>query len=299
MTLQQVKYLMTIIREGSLGKAAKKLYVSQPSLSAIIREVEREYGLVIFRRNSKGVELTHEGQEFAVDLQFMLDQYEYIDEKYRNRAADDKRFCISSQHHICGESAFLELVLSMGGNYRFGYLECKTSDVMRHVESGLSDVGFLFYYQSVKSIMTQELRKRGLIFNHIAYDRPHIYVGGKHPLAGRREVLTADIEDLPFISYDMADTGAGIFTSVVRHSSARRRNFYVSDRATAYSILRVTDAFLTGAGYPSGDSANDDIVNIPIADAGTIEIGWIVQKSRMLSEIADEFIALTRRMYGS
>ena len=298
MTLQQIKYLMAIIREGSIGRAAQKLYVSQPSLSATLREVEREYGIAIFRRNSRGVELTHEGREFAVDLQQMLDQYEYIDAKYRNRVSDDRRFCVSTQHHICGEGAFLKLIASASHeNLQFGWLECKTSEVMDNVENGTSDAGFLFYDENVKSILIQELRRRGLLFNHIAYDRPHIYVSRGHALADRDEVRAADVETLPFISYDTAGTGSGLFTSILRHAWKGTRKFYVSDRATACTLLRATDAFLIGAGYLSEDPAHADIVSIPIGDAGSIEIGWINQQNRVFSETAEKFIALVRETY--
>lgn len=298
MTLQQARYLMVIVQEGSIGRAAKKLYVAQSSLSTTIKEVEKEYGLTIFRRSSRGVELTHEGREFAVDLQQMLDCFEYVDAKYHNRVSDDRRFCVASQHHICGEGAFIRLLSSVSrDSFRFGWLECKTSEVMTNVEHGTSDVGFLFYDTNVKSVMIQELRRRELMFNHIAWDRPHIYVSGHHPLAGKKEVAASEVRDLPFISYDTAGAGTSIYTSILRHTWRGRRNFYVSDRATACSLLRATDAFLIGAGYLPDDPGSVDIVSIPIVDAGMIEIGWICHQKRSFSETAEKFIELVREMY--
>lgn len=299
MTLQQIRYLMSIIQWGSISQAAKELYVAQSSLSTAIKDIENEYGIVIFQRNSKGVTLTQEGQEFMVDLKHILDQFDYVNEKYQNSLHEEKRFCVSSLHHICGESAFMEFIRTLGcSHYRIGFLECKTDQVLTNVESGASDIGFLYYYSDVKNIMIQELRKREMLFHHIAYGKPHIYVADNHPLAGRQTVQSAELREYPFVSYETVGTKASLFTSTTRRIHNGGQNYYVSDRATAYTILRAEKALLVGAGYRSEDPHNSDIVSIPVEDSGQIEIGWIVKRQWVLSEIATRFMELVKRKYG-
>ena len=55
MTLQQMRYIATIADTGSINKASELLYVSQPSLTAAIQEVEREEGFAVFHRGGRGV----------------------------------------------------------------------------------------------------------------------------------------------------------------------------------------------------------------------------------------------------
>jgi DNA-binding transcriptional LysR family regulator len=298
MTLQQAKYLMAIIRLGSITKASKEMYVAQSGLSSIIKEVEQEFGIQIFRRSNRGVELTLQGREFAEDLQHMLDQYDYIQEKYSHLAEEEVRLCVSAQHHVCGEEAFLKLVSGyQAKSFRFGYMKVNTERLLEDVEGGASDLGILFYYLDVKSILIQELRNRNLIFNHIAYQPPHIYVRRGHPLTDKTSVTTEELCDFPHISYDTTGTGASLYTATLRRANVSRQTFYMTDRATAYTILRRTDAYAVGAGFLSADDADMGIQCVPVKCDETLEVGWIYRDKQQISDVAQSFIALLKQFY--
>ena len=64
MTLQQLKYMIEIVNCGSINEAAKKLYITQPSLSCAVKELETEMEIEIFIRTPKGITLTVDGAEF-------------------------------------------------------------------------------------------------------------------------------------------------------------------------------------------------------------------------------------------
>ena len=64
MTLLQLKYIVTVAKQGSINKAAKELFIAQPSLTAAIKELEQELGITIFSRTNKGVIVSTEGEEF-------------------------------------------------------------------------------------------------------------------------------------------------------------------------------------------------------------------------------------------
>ena len=66
MTLQQLKYALTIADCGSMNEAAKQLFISQPSLSETMKELETEIGLDIFLRSNRGIVITPEGEEFGI-----------------------------------------------------------------------------------------------------------------------------------------------------------------------------------------------------------------------------------------
>ena len=82
MTLQQLKYAITISETGSLNKAAEALYISQPSLTTAIQELEKEIGIRIFNRSGRGVTLTNDGTEFILYARQVYGQYNLLVEKY-------------------------------------------------------------------------------------------------------------------------------------------------------------------------------------------------------------------------
>ena len=82
MTLTQLNYIITIAETKSMNKAAEKLYVSQPSLTNAIKELEKELGITIFYRSGRGVTLTNDGAEFLLYAKQIYGQYETVLEKY-------------------------------------------------------------------------------------------------------------------------------------------------------------------------------------------------------------------------
>ena len=293
MTLQQIKYLLCIVETGSIGQAAKKLFVAQSRLSAAIKELEHEFNLTIFHRNSRGVVLTHQGEEFCTDLRQMYNYYEYINEKYRQKSFASTCLCIAAHHHMCSEGVFLDLADSIDyQKYRFSYLEGTNSAVLDMVERGTADLGFMFFNEQIDAVFFQELRKRRLVFCQISRGYPHAYMYKTHPLAKESQVSSAALIKYPFVSYNATDDLAGIYTTITGLSSKNQRIYRVSDRAAAYVILQNCHASLIGSGYLSEYEISNGIISVPITDAGHIVVGYIKQENHILTEVATKFITL-------
>ena len=79
MTLAQLRYTIAIAKAGSMNEAAKSLYISQPSLSTAIRELEAETGVEIFRRTNRGIAVTPAGEEFLGYARQVVEQYELME----------------------------------------------------------------------------------------------------------------------------------------------------------------------------------------------------------------------------
>lgn len=77
MNLKQARYIRTIAREGSITEAAKKLYVSQPSLSQMLRQVEKEVGVPLFERSP--FRLTFAGERYLHAADVMLSASEILE----------------------------------------------------------------------------------------------------------------------------------------------------------------------------------------------------------------------------
>ena len=109
MTFQQIQYIIEISRCGSISKASKNLYVAQPYLSKLLKELEEEIGITIFNRNIKGVELTDEGKEFINHVRPLLEQKKKIIEMYSHHKADPAMYiAISTQRYPFVIKAFIE-----------------------------------------------------------------------------------------------------------------------------------------------------------------------------------------------
>ena len=94
MTIQQLKYIITISENGSLNKAAEVLFITQPSLTSAVRELEKELGITLFNRGGKGVTLTNDGTEFLQYARQVVAQYDRLLEKYGRSGTLRKKFGI-------------------------------------------------------------------------------------------------------------------------------------------------------------------------------------------------------------
>ena len=297
MTLKQILYVRAVSKAGSIGKAAEALFISQSSLSESIQNLEREYDMVLFERTSRGISLTRQGEEFLKDTQLLSNIYQDLDDKYKNRKSDREHFCVSSLHHVSGIDAF-EHIVSQPKNqkYHLGYFEGNMDQVLQDVETNRSDVGVLFFTSDSRSTIIKACNRRNIFFQHMKYDLRHIYVHKTHPLAGRGSVTLAEIQQHPFISYEECHPSSARFTPTRRQWDPQQQIISVSDRAMAYSVLALGSAYVTGSGYLTQEDCRRSLVTAPITDLGQIEIGYICNPARALSELALEYIEWLKKI---
>ena len=297
MTLKQILYVRAVSKAGSIGKAAEALFISQSSLSESIQNLEREYDMVLFERTSRGISLTRQGEEFLKDTQLLSNIYQDLDDKYKNRKSDREHFCVSSLHHVSGIDAF-EHIVSQPKNqkYHLGYFEGNMDQVLQDVETNRSDVGVLFFTSDSRSTIIKACNRRNIFFQHMKYDLLHIYVHKTHPLAGRGSVTLAEIQQHPVISYEECHPSSARFTPTRRQWDPQQQIISVSDRAMAYSVLALGSAYVTGSGYLTQEDCRRSLVTAPITDLGQIEIGYICNPARALSELALEYIEWLKKI---
>lgn len=297
MTLKQILYVRAVSKAGSIGKAAEALFISQSSLSESIQNLEREYDMVLFERTSRGISLTRQGEEFLKDTQLLSNIYQDLDDKYKNRKSEREHFCVSSLHHVSGIDAF-EHIVSQPKNqkYHLGYFEGNMDQVLQDVETNRSDVGVLFFTSDSRSTIIKACNRRNIFLQHMKYDLLHIYVHKTHPLAGRGSVTLAEIQQHPFISYEECHPSSARFTPTRRQWDPQQQIISVSDRAMAYSVLALGSAYVTGSGYLTQEDCRRSLVTAPITDLGQIEIGYICNPARALSELALEYIEWLKKI---
>ena len=168
MTLQQIRYFIAVAECGSISAAAKKLFISQSSISEAIKEIESTYGITAFNRHSRGIQLTRDGDELLVELMRIQHHLEYLDERYSMRQKRQDVLSVATQHHICGLDSFAAFLSeSQEDTYWMEFLECSTPKVLSEVENNAADIGIVFFNAEAEKQMLRELKSRHLEFHLI------------------------------------------------------------------------------------------------------------------------------------
>ena len=196
MTLKQLQYAVTVADTGNVTEAAKKLFIAQPSLTAAIHELEKEYGITLFLRSNKGIEITMEGDEFLGYARQVLEQANLINERYAGKDVMKQRFSVSAQHYSFVVEAFVELLKNFGGEkYEFHVRETQTYEIIEDVARLRSEIGILYLNDFNETVIKKALRDNGLNFEPLFTAKPlavrdHMEIGYVLPAAIRPSHLT-------------------------------------------------------------------------------------------------------------
>ena len=212
MTLHQLNHVVAAARTGSFSEAAKQLFLSQPSLTASIRELERELGITIFRRTNKGATLTPEGEEFLGYARQVLEQTRLVEEKYCGAAPVKHQFCVSSQHYSFAGEAFVALLKEYDGEeYDFRIRETQTYEILEDVARLRSEVGLLYRNPFNETVLNKVIREKELVFTPLFMARPHVFVSSASPLARKQALTLEDLAPYPRLSYEQGEHNAFYF----------------------------------------------------------------------------------------
>ena len=177
MTLQQLKYVCMVAETGKITEAAKKLYISQPSLTNAIHELEKEMNVVIFNRTNKGISLSAEGEIFLGYARQVLEQAAVLEDKYKGEHGEKKKFCVSTQHYSFAVNAFVDLIKRYGQDeYDFSIRETQTYEIIEDVARMRSEIGLLFLNDFNETVLRKILKSNGLEFHLLFVSRPHVFI---------------------------------------------------------------------------------------------------------------------------
>ncbi|WP_455529370.1 LysR family transcriptional regulator [Ruminococcus sp.] len=206
MTLQQLKYILAISSTGSMNKAAEQLYVSQPSLTSSVQELEKEIGIKIFNRSGRGVTLTNDGVEFVQYARQVVGQFDVLSEKYSGRGNVKKKFGVSTQHYSFAVKAFVEMVKEFDtAEYEFAVRETKTAEVISDVANLRSEIGIIYLNDFNRKSITKLLHSNGLEFHTLTKCSPFVYLWKGHPLAKEKKITFEQLADYPCLSFEQGD----------------------------------------------------------------------------------------------
>ncbi len=296
MTLQKLKYLITIAEKGSITEAAKALYISQPSLSQMVKEIEKELNFTIFTRCRTGAKLTTEGMEFLGYARQVVQQMELLEGRYFGSEAGKQRFCVSSQHYTFGANAFVELVKQFGQQrYEFILNETQTYQVIADVRNRFSDLGILYLSDSNRQVMHKTLEENNLKFYELFTAKPHVFLWRKHPLAKREKLSLEDLKPYPRLSFVQGVYESSNYAEELFSSEDVEKNIKISDRAAIVNFMIGLNGYTISSGIFPKDLHGDEIHSIPLDAEETIHIGYILNKDRELSELGKIYVEAIRQ----
>jgi len=302
MTIQQLKYIITISENGSLNKAAEVLFITQPSLTSAVRELEKELGIALFNRGGKGVTLTNDGTEFLQYARQVVAQYDRLLEKYGRGGTLRKKFGISTQHYSFAVKSFVEMVKQFDTDeYEFAIRETKTSEVIEDVTTGKSEVGILYLSDFNRKAIGKFLKSNQLEFHPLIQCEPYVYLWKGHPLAKQKSIRLAELRDYPCLSFEQGAGGSFYFAEEILSTYDYIRTIKATDRATMLNLMVGLNGYTLCSGIICEELNGPDYVAIAFEAeeeeiaAGRMEIGYIVKQNMILSKLAEQYIRELKR----
>lgn len=291
MTLQQLRYLIAIAQSGSISSAAHELYISQSSLSMAVKDIERECGVTVFERSTKGITLTREGTELLGYARQVVEQADLMEARYSKQEKPiAQRLAIASQHYAFPVEAFLEFVKDYEGEgYTFCLSETRTAEIIEDVKSFRSDIGILYTSTFNEQVIGKALEDANLSFRPLFQARPHIFVGEDHPLAKRQSVRIEELAPYPRYSFEQGTDNSFFFAEEPFVELPHEKKIIVSDRGTLANLLSHHIGYTVSTGVLSSEM-HSGIASIPLVTDEKMVVGYIIHNERQLSPLALEYI---------
>lgn len=290
-TLQQLRYVVEVANRGSMNEAARRLFISQPSLSNAIRELEENIQMTIFERTNKGIMLSKEGAEFLAYARQVMEQAELLENRYLNAKPSPQHFSVSTQHYAFAVNAFVQLVQEHGQEeYELALRETKTHEIIQDVKSQRSEIGILYINEFNSKVINRLLKDGNLIFNSLFKAKAHVFVSIHNPLAQHAVVTLDQLQDYPYLFFEQGEFNSFHFAEEILSTLSHRKSIKVNDRATLFNLLIGLNGYTISTGVLSSDLNGNEIIAVPLASDETINVGWICHRNAKLTKLGTAYI---------
>lgn len=291
MTLAQLRYAITVAGASSMNEAARKLFISQPSLSAAIKELEEEVGVELFKRTNRGISVTLEGEEFIGYARQVVEQYNLIESKYILKENTKKKFGVSMQHYTFAVKAFVEMVKRFGmDEYEFEIHETKTYDVIEDVKNCKSEIGILYLNDFNKKVLTKLFHESAVEFHELLKCHIYVYLWKGHPLASKEEITLEELEEYPCLSFDQGHNNSFYFAEEVLSTYDYKRLIKANDRATFLNLMIGLNGYTLCSGIMCEELNGSDYCAIKLKSDEIMTIGYIARKGVQVSPLGKKYL---------
>lgn len=291
MTLTQLNYAITVANANSMNEAARTLFISQPSLSAAIRDLEEEIGVELFLRTNRGISLTPEGEEFIGYARQVTEQYRLIESRYISKEKIKKKFGVSTQHYTFAVNAFVEMVKQFGmDEYEFAIHETKTYDVIEDVKNFRSEIGILYLNDFNRKVLTKLFHEFNLEFHDLLECGIYVYMWKGHPLAGKGEIALEELGEYPCLSFEQGTYNSFYFAEEVLSTYDYKRLIKANDRATLLNLMVGLNGYTLCSGIICEELNGSDYCAVKLKSDEVMTIGYLVRKGVAISELGQKYL---------
>ncbi len=292
MTLQQLRQVIAVADSGSMNEAAKRLYITQPSLSAAIKELEKEIGIEIFLRSNRGIVTTADGEEFLGYARQIVEQYQLMEDKYVNVGTRKKKFSVSTQHYTFAVEAFIHVAREYGmDTYEFAVKETKTMEIINDVRNQISEVGVLYMNDFNSKVIGKILREDSLEFIPLFDCNIYVFMSKGNPLASRELIHMEELRDYPCLSFDQGERNSFYFSEEVLSTYDYKQIIKCDDRATFLNLMVGLNGYTLCSGIICQELNGDEYTAVPLDTDEIMTIGYIKKKKIPLSDIGARYVA--------
>lgn len=296
MTLQQLKYAVCTAECKSMNKAASKLFISQPSLSGTIRDLEEEIGMKIFSRSNRGITITPEGEDFLGYARQILQQYQLMEEKFIEKKKPKQKFSVSMQHYTFAVQAFIEMAKDFGmDDFEFAVHETKTHEVIENVRNQKSEIGILYLNDFNRQVMEKIFQENAVEFTELFDCGIYVFLWKGNPLAQKELIEFEDLKDYPCLSFEQGDENSFYFAEEVFSTYDYKQIIKTDGRATILNLMIGLNGYTLCSGIICNDLNGNEYAAVPLHTDEKMHIGYIKKKGMPLSRLGERYISELRK----
>jgi len=296
MTLQQLKYVLAVAETRNISKAAEKVFISQPSITAAIHQLEQEMNVQIFSRTNKGVEVSKEGEELLAYARQVIEQADLMEERFAGKTHESCAFSVSCQHYSFAVNAFVDVINEYGkDSYNFTLRETQTFEIIEDVSRLKSEIGVIYLNKNNRSVIEKLLKKHDLEFTTLFTAPVHVFISNKNPLSKKEKITLEDLQSYPYLIYEQGEHNSFYFAEEPLAADDVRKTILVRDRATLFNLLIGLNGYTVCSGVISKELNGKNIIAKPLDVDLDMNVGVITKKNCVLSRYAKTYIEAIKK----
>lgn len=272
-------YYVTTAECGNITEAAEKLFISQPSLSNAIHNLEKEMGIVAFVRSNKGVVLTRDGEKLLSFSRMLLEQADIMKEHFGTGEKRTPKFSVSCQHYSFAVNAFVDLIKEYDADqYSFIIRETQTGEIIDDVAGGRSEIGIIYLSENNEEVLSKMLKKNELVFEELFIANPHVFICKEHPLAKKDIIKVEELKAYPYLVFEQGEKNSFYYAEEFLSMLDFPKNIQVRDRATLFNLVIGLNGFTVSSGVIDRKLNSESIIAKPLDVNCYMRIGTIRKK---------------------
>ena len=298
MELRQLEYFLECAQRGSLTRAAEALYTTQPHVSQVVRALERELGVALFRRTGSGIVLTEDGERIRFYAENAVKNAALIRDTVADASGETLRIAAnpSSRLAYLAEEFFYS---DASGGMTLQYTECSVEQMMELLEHRQYDLGFLFVPEHKRAAFSHLAQRRHLDFLPLLQSDLVLHCGPASPFYGRERVTPEELNGLACVQ--MEDDFFSLEELLTEHEAFRsgkcalRKCVRTNSDHLMLDMLRSTDICNIGSYWLRESRRASETCRVPIEDfEGRVAFGCLFIDNRPLSSSAEAFLERLR-----